>query len=181
MGATELAALSTRLDCRPLIVRISTDLDISADLAWETVKKPETFLYVVRGVMGVRQLDDMPENWGEGLAVRVRLVFFHLIPAWTHEIRLVRIDEAAHEISTNERGGPVRHWNHRIRIQPQQASPLGVGEGSERCRYTDEIEIRAGPLTPLVWFCAHLFFRYRQSRWRKLARHLRSTQASGST
>jgi hypothetical protein len=154
-----------------VIVRVSTDLDISADLAWETVKKPETFLYVVRGVMGVRQLDDVPEDWGEGLAVRVRLFFFHVIPAWKHEIRIVRIDEAAREIYTNERGGPVRHWNHLIKIEPGSA---------ERCRYTDEIEIRAGPLTPLVGLFSHGFYRYRQHRWRKLARRLRSEQAQAS-
>ena len=105
-----------------MIVRVSTDLDISADLAWETVKKPETFRYVVRGVMGVRQLDEIPEDWGEGLTVRVRLYFFHVIPAWKHEIRIVHIDEAAREIYTNERGGPVRHWNHRISIKPQRTN-----------------------------------------------------------
>jgi hypothetical protein len=157
-----------------VIVRVSTGLDIPADLAWETVKKPETFRYVVRGVMGVRQLDDIPDDWGEGLTVRVRLFFFHVIPAWKHEIRIARIDEAAREIYTNERGGPVRHWNHRIKIDPGSAG---------RCRYTDEIEIRAGPLTPLVAGFSQVLFRYRQSRWRKLARQLQvaGAQASGST
>jgi hypothetical protein len=157
-----------------VIVRVSTDLDISADLAWETVKQPETFRYVVRGVLGVRQLDEIPEDWGVGLAVRVRLFFFHVIPAWKHEIRIVRIDEAAREIYTNERGGPVRHWNHRIKIESRSAG---------RCRYTDEIEIRAGPITPLVAGFSQVLFRYRQSRWRKLARRLRAegAQASGST
>ena len=157
-----------------MIVRVSTDLDISAGLAWETVKKPETFQYVVRGIMGVRLLDEIPEDWGEGLTVRVRLFFFHVIPAWKHEIRIVRIDEAAHEIYTNERGGPVRHWNHRIKIDPGSAG---------RCRYTDEIEIHAGPLTPLTGATTHMIFRYRQRRWRKLARALRAgeAQASGST
>jgi hypothetical protein len=162
-----------------VIVRISTDLEIPADLAWETVKKPETFRYVVRGVMGVQQLDEIPEDWGEGLTVRVRLFFFHVIPAWKHEIRIVRLDEAAHEIYTNEHGGPVRRWNHRIRIDR--------GSGG-RCRYTDEIEIHAGLLTPLTAAFTQVLFRYRQRRWRKLARHLRSenaqassAQASGST
>jgi hypothetical protein len=154
-----------------VIVRVSTELDIPAELAWQTVKKPETFRYVVRGVLGVRQLDDVPDDWGEGLTVRVRLLFFHVIPAWKHEIRVARIDEGAREIYTNERGGPVRHWNHRITVVPRSA---------ERCLYTDEIEIRAGPLTPVVWVYAHVFYRYRQRRWRKLARSLRA-QASGST
>lgn len=41
------------------------------------------------------------------------------------------------------------------------------------CHYTDEVEIRAGRLTPLVWLFGHLFFRYRQMRWRTLAPVLR--------
>lgn len=158
-----------------MIVRVSTELDISADLAWETVKKPETFLYVVRGVLGVRQLDEVPEDWGEGLTVRVRLYFFHVIPAWKHEIRIVRLDEAAREIYTNERGGGVRRWNHLLKFESLS---------EQRCRYTDEIEIGAGPLTPFVWLFAHAMFRYRHIRWRRLARRLRSEgvqPASGST
>jgi hypothetical protein len=157
-----------------VIARISTDLDIPADLAWETVKKPETFVYVVRGALGVQQLDEIPEDWGAGLTVRVRLFFFHVSPAWKHEIRIVRLDEAAREIYTNERGGGVRKWNHRLTFEPLS---------EQRCRYTDEIEIGAGPLTPFVWLFAHAMFRYRHMRWRKLARRLRAegAQASGST
>ena len=56
----------------------------------------------------------------------------------------------------------MRNWNHLIRIEPE-------GAGS---RYTDEIEIGAGPLTPLISLYAKLFYRYRQRRWRKLARTL---------
>ncbi len=38
-----------------------------------------------------------------------------------------------------------------------------------RSRYSDVIDIDAGILTPLVWGFAHLFYHYRQMRWRKLA------------
>jgi hypothetical protein len=160
-----------------VIIRLSTDLDIPADLAWETVKKPETFRYVVRGFLGVRQLDEIPEDWGVGLTVRVRLFFFHVIPAWKHEIRIVRLDEDAREIYTNEHGAFVRQWNHLIKVDPA---------GAERCRYTDQIEFRAGIFTPSVWLFTQTIFRHRQRRWRKLARSLRvqhaaSAQASGST
>ncbi len=152
-----------------MIVRLSTDLDIPADLAWETVKKPETFRYVVRGFLGVQQLDEVPEDGGVGLTVRVRLFFFHVIPAWKHEIRIVRLDEAAHEIYTNEQGGPIKQWNHLLKVEPA---------GPGRCRYTDQIDFRAGVLAPSTWLFTQTIFRYRQRRWRKLARSL---QASGKT
>jgi hypothetical protein len=153
--------------------RVSTDLSIPADLAWATVKRPDTFAYITRGVLGVRPLDDdIPEVFEQGFVVRVRLWFFHVLPAWKHEIEVVRLDDATRELYTNERGGPVRGWNHLIKVE-------AVGS---RSRYTDSIDIEAGPLTPIVWLYAQLFYRYRQHRWRKLARRLRAPQpASGNT
>jgi len=44
--------------------------------------------------------------------------------------------------------------------------------GPWRSHYTDEIDIGAGALTPFVWAYAHLLYRYRQWRWRRLARTL---------
>jgi hypothetical protein len=148
-----------------LTVRISTPLATSADRAWETVLKPETLVYITRPLLGFRPLGHLPERLGEGQAVRVRLIFFNILPAWEHEIRIVRLDGVAREIYTNERGGPIRTWNHLIKIEPTSA---------ERCRYTDQINISAGSLTPLIWLYAQLFYRYRQMRWRKLARSLQA-------
>jgi len=41
-----------------------------------------------------------------------------------------------------------------------------------RCGYTDQIDIQAGILTPPIWLFAHIFYRYRQRRWRHLVRAL---------
>jgi hypothetical protein len=153
-------------------VRVSTDLESSADRVWAQLKKPETLVYVTRGVLGFRPLDDVPDRFEEGWVIRMRLLFFHFISAWKHEIRVVRIDEQAHEIYTNERGGPIRKWNHLLKVEPRS---------ERRCRYTDAIEIGAGLLTPSVWLYAQLFYRYRQLRWRKLARSLPVQVDSGST
>jgi len=100
-----------------VIARVSTGLECSAEQAWETVQKPETLQYITRGVLGFRALDDLPERFGAGTVVRVRLFFFHVIPAWKHAIAIVRLDPERREIYTNERGGPVRDWNHLIRVE----------------------------------------------------------------
>lgn len=141
-------------------VRVSTHLDVPADRAWELARRSDTFRYVTRGVLGFRSSEPLPEVWRQGGASRGRLVLFHLVPGWTHEIRITAVDSRAREIRTQEAGGPVTAWNHRIRIQPE-------GDG---CRYTDEVRISAGMLTPLVWAYARVVFRYRQMRWRRLAR-----------
>ena len=92
------------------------------------------------------------------------------MPAWRHEIHIARVDDASREIQTAEHGGSIKQWRHRITVDER---------GPYRSQYTDEIDIRAGVLTPFVWAYAQLLYRYRQMRWRRLARLLRD-QPSGS-
>jgi ligand-binding SRPBCC domain-containing protein len=146
-----------------VLVRVTTRLPAPADLVWDTVKQTDTLRYITRGLLGFRVEGGTPERLAEAQTYRMRLLFFGLLPAWKHEIHVTRLDEAGHEIRTEERGGPVRAWRHRITVDE---------EGWGSTRYLDEIDIRAGVLTPLVWFYAQLFYRYRQMRWRRLARRL---------
>jgi hypothetical protein len=148
-----------------VIARVSTNLDCSPERAWDAVQRPETLQYITRGLLGFRALEELPEQFGPGTVLRVRLFFFHVLPAWQHEIAIVRLDPERRELYTNERGGPVRDWNHLITVEALPGAP-----GS--ARYTDEIDIKGGPLTPLVWLYAQLFYRYRQRRWRRLAQTL---------
>jgi hypothetical protein len=132
--------------------------------------KRETFLHVTRGLLSFTGSDKWPAEFHEGELIETRLLFFGLLPAWQHRLLVVSVDDERRELLSRESGGPVRRWNHRIAIEP---------DGENTCRYTDEIEIEAGVLTPLVWAYAHLFYRYRQMRWRALAAGLaRAPQAA---
>jgi ligand-binding SRPBCC domain-containing protein len=146
-----------------MLVRVTTHLPAPRDLVWDTVKQTDTLRYITRGLLGFRVDGGTPERLAEAETYRMRLLFFGVLPAWKHEIHVTRLDDAAHEIRTEERGGPVRTWRHRITVDE---------EGWGSTRYLDEIEVSAGVLTPLVWFYAQLFYRYRQWRWRRLARTL---------
>ncbi len=146
-----------------MIARISTDLDAPAGRVWALLRRKETLLYVTRGLMRFSGAERWPEEWREDKEAVGRIWLFHVIPGWRHRIRLVSAAEERHELRTEERGGPVEVWNHRL-----QVTPLSSGHS----RYTDEIEIRAGALTPVVWAFAHVFYRYRQARWRALAKVL---------
>lgn len=146
-----------------MIVRVTTELDAPADKVWALLKRKQTLLYVTRGLLGVPDAGEWPEEHREGIEVRGRLWFFHAVPGWEHEIRVESVDEDRLEVRTREGGGPVKTWNHLLKVEPL---PGG------RSRYTDEIEIRAGSMTPVVWAFAQLFYRYRQARWRSLARVL---------
>jgi hypothetical protein len=147
-----------------MLARISTELDALASVVWAALKRKATFLHVTRGMLGFVGSGGWPDEFEEGQRESTRMLFFGLIPApWMHELRIVRVDDGAREMRSNEGSGPVRVWNHTLLVEPL---PGG------RSRYTDEIEIKAGPLTPVVWAFARLFYRYRQARWRGLARLL---------
>ncbi len=144
------------------VVSVSTKLDAPADLVWETLKKTELLLYVMRPLLTVR--GDLPKSCRDAQVVRIeRLMLFGVVPLWGHEIHIVRFDDEKREATTSERGGPITKWEHSIKVEP-------LSEAS--CRYTDEIDVEAGRLTPLVRLFAELFYRYRQARWRALARVL---------
>ena len=56
---------------------------------------------------------------GPGGVVRIeRMLLFCVIPAWSHELRMVRFDEDQRELLSNEHGGAVKVWNHYIKVEP---------------------------------------------------------------
>lgn len=146
-----------------MIARIDTYLPASAEKVWRILLRRDTFLHITRGMLGFRGSDAWPEMFREGTVIHTRLLFFHVIPGWKHTLRVVRVDQDALALDSEEGGGILKQWNHRIRLEPRT---------DDRCRYTDEIDIEAGLLTPLIWAWAHVFYRYRQHRWRKLVRAL---------
>ena len=81
-----------------------------------------------------------------------------MIPGWTHHITVRRLEPT--EIYTNEHGGPVTVWNHRLTFEP-------IDE--HRCRYTDEIETDDGIKGWGTRLFIRLMFAHRHRRWRMLA------------
>ena len=146
-----------------MVVKVHTQLPTSADHAWRVLSRHDTFPYATRGAFCYADADRYPEELHEGQEIQTRILFFHSIPAWGRHLRLVRVDEKRREILSEERGSFIRAWNHRIHVEPGN---------TVCCRYTDEIEIRASILAPLVWAFAHLTLRHRQLRLRRLFRWL---------
>jgi ligand-binding SRPBCC domain-containing protein len=127
----------------------------SADVVWETLQRPETLEYITRGMIAIDPVD-IPDPIQEGSVARMRVKILNLPPPMDYEIRLERIDPVARELLTNEHGGMIKSWIHRITVEPLSAG---------RCVYTDQIDIDAGPMTVVVWAYAQVFYRVRQRRW----------------
>jgi hypothetical protein len=65
-------------------------------------------------------------------------------------------------------GQLVRTWDHLITVEPADSAP---GQRTPRTRYIDQVDVDAGALTAPVWLWAHLLYRWRQRRWRRLIAH----------
>lgn len=147
-------------------IHVETELDAAAERVWHAIQHPVTFTYVCRGLFGIPQLAGRSEPCQEGETGTGRLFLFHFIPFSRHTINVAGIDEESMTMTTREHGGMLRTWNHTL-----HAEPLPDG----RTRYSDTVEIDAGMLTPVVARVAVGIYRYRQRRWRRLARrHLQS-------
>lgn len=143
-------------------ISISSNINIPADEAWTLVKRSSTLLYVTRGLMGFKSLSaNLPFEWQQGSTEKLRIMLFGIIPAWIHQINFKAISDSRMTMLTHESGGVVKTWNHNISIK-------SVDNNS--CFYTDDVEIRAGVFTLLIWLYAHVFYRYRQLRWRFLVK-----------
>ena len=147
-----------------MLVQTSTMLNISASGAWELLKLRDTFLYVTSPAIRFDGAEDWPQTLmsTEVAFTTVAYPLRHL-PGSAHTVRIVRVDEEAMEVDTEEFGGLIRTWNHSMKIEPISPS---------RCRYSDRVVLDAGLLTPFFWLFASLFYAYRQSRWRRLTSSL---------
>jgi hypothetical protein len=146
-------------------LRVQSILGCSRDRAWDLVQTTGLLVHVAWPILVFRPAPghSLPPVWSEGDALELRLFIFGLLPLGEHTIRVERIDPESCEIQTRESGGLTRRWDHRISLQ-------AIGE--DQTLYTDEVALDAGRVTPLVARVAGFFFRYRQTRWQRLAKGL---------
>ncbi len=146
-------------------VHVETHLDCAPHKVWAEVQRSALLLEVARPVVAVRPLDgeQFPDRWQQGSTLQCRSYLFGLIPLGTRTLYFETIDDDAREIQTRERDRIVRTWDHLDSVQ---------SAGDDSTLYSDDIEIEAGLLTPLVGLFAHCFYRHRQRRWRRFARRL---------
>ena len=145
---------------RARTIRRSTPLDAPVDVVWAAVRTPQAFRFVTRGLVDWRPIRGRTEPWREGEEATGWLRLGGVIPFSRHRIRVAVLDDRERLLRSDESGGAIRSWRHDIRVEPVD---------SDRTRYTDVIEIDAGPLTAFVAAFAWVFYGVRQRRWRTLA------------
>jgi len=130
---------------------------------WDAIQQPGTFRYVTRGVLGFPALRGREAAVEQGESVTGWLLLFHVLPLHRHTIRIVRLDPEDRTMETEEGGGVLHRWHHRLRAEP-------LPDGTTR--YSDTVDIDAGRLTGVVATTSTWLYRYRQRRWQRLVRTL---------
>ncbi|PIE71277.1 MAG: hypothetical protein CSA22_03150 [Deltaproteobacteria bacterium] len=144
-----------------MFVQISTQLNCTESELWEKLSKQESLQFIASPVLAFVSMNrgTLDSKWAVGHKYLFKLYLLHFIPLGVHAIRLVKIDRNQNIISSHERGLLTPVWNHKITFK--EIKPGLVS-------YRDEIEIGAGWLTPFVCVFAHVFYRHRQRRWKRL-------------
>ena len=144
-----------------MLARISTVFECTEKQLWDKIAEPQSLQYVAAPLLRFEPLvaGELDGEWIAGKTYVVRLSALGFLPLGRHRLKVVAIDRTTNTIESQESGTLARVWNHTIRFHPAGAGQL---------HYTDEIEIRAGLLTPFIWAFAHLFYRHRQRRWKQL-------------
>lgn len=157
VGLPRPAAASA--DLGPRVVRSSV-LPLPADRVWLLMRRTNTMLYVLRGLLDFPLLRARrrPITEGESGSGSVRL--FHLVPVARWNIHVHTVDADAGVIATEECGSVFRRWAHTLRVEPVDAAS---------CRYADIVEVDAGVFTPVAVPMVGAIFWYRHRRWRRLA------------
>jgi hypothetical protein len=146
-------------------VYVETILECPPERVWAEVQTSRLLQEVIYPLLKFTPLPGMafPEKWQPDSIVLGSGYAFSFIPLGIHTLRFECIDARKRQITTRESNFFVRQWDHVISVN---RAPGGS------THYSDEIEIDAGLLTPIVWLYATIFYRHRQRRWRLIARRL---------
>lgn len=144
-------------------VQISTILKDAPDRIWRDVQTSKLLQYIAQPLIVFEPVSPptFPEIWGDG-NYQVRMRLFGVLPLGTQWIVIRHMASSeGYDLLDDGHSNMITRWQHLISLRP-------APEGSTL--YTDTVNIDAGWLTFGVWLFANIFYRYRQSRWRRLVR-----------
>lgn len=145
-----------------MLVIVKSVLNCNSGRLFNEVKKSKSFLYICKPLVQFLPLpaQPFPEEWKEGKYwVKVYLLGF--IPFGKQWI-VITIDQNQKHIRDNGYSKFISKWDHHIDL---------TDIGNNQTLYTDTINISAGMFTPFIVLFAHVFYRWRQKRWKKLIKY----------
>jgi hypothetical protein len=142
-----------------MLVKVMSVFNCNTYELFNEVKKSKSLFYIAKPLVKFVQLQNhpLPEQWENGKYL-VKMYLLGFIPFGTQWI-VISVDDDMNRIRDNGYSRVIKKWDHIIHLK---------GIENNKTLYVDTIEIKAGFLTPFITLFAHLFYRSRQKRWKKL-------------
>jgi len=143
----------------------STHIALKPEAVWAEVQTAGLLQHIAWPLVCFIPVDDAAfESFQPGGRYQVKLRLFGMIPLGTQWI-VSSLHEAGgtqwpKRLRDDGYSALISKWDHWITVAPDK-------DGGTR--YSDEVEVSAGALTPFIWAFAQIFYWHRQRRWRGLA------------
>ncbi len=139
-------------------IKITTVIQTDEDNMWAEIKKVSSLVHIASPILIFKppEGDSLPKTWETGIEYCFNLLLLQVIPLGKHYITLTEANK--NRIISHEHSRIISLWVHTITFAQNSTGDID---------YTDQVEIDAGILTLPVWLFSHIFYRYRQYRWRK--------------
>ena len=141
------------------MVRITSIFNCDCEKLFNEIKKTRSLFYIAKPLIKFvhRPYSPLPERWEEG-KYHFKMYLLGCIPLGTQWI-VMSIDESNMCLIDNGYSRLIKNWDHKFFVEKI---------GNKKTLYVDEINIRAGILTPFIVLFGNRFFRIRQRNWKKL-------------
>ncbi len=126
---------------------ITRNYAVSAERLWTDILDPNALADSMKGAVTYVGLPTDPVEVGQQFTVRLKRWGWFPMGNWT--MKVVERDDENFILRSEEWGGPVRLYQHRLSVKPT---------GPESCEYTDHLDVEAGWLTPLVFPMLHKMY-----------------------
>jgi ligand-binding SRPBCC domain-containing protein len=149
-------------------VSISTIISLPPEEVWQRIQTHELLTYIAAPLIHFRLIDpETAPQFIEGDRFLVSMRLFGILPIGNQWIvptlHLAKDGEWPKKLRDNGYSALIKTWDHWITVEP---------DGQGNTLYCDEVEVKAGLLTPFIWVFAHIFYSHRQRRWRALAQRI---------
>jgi hypothetical protein len=144
----------------------STHIALEPETVWAEVQTAGLLQHIAWPLVRFIPVDEAAfESFQPGGRYQVKLRLFGMIPFGTQWI-VSSLHEAdgtqwPKRLRDDGYSALISKWDHWITVAPDK-------DGGTR--YSDEVDVSAGALTPFIWAFAQIFYWHRQRRWRGLAK-----------
>lgn len=137
-------------ESRETVITLRTSSSLTPDEAWARAIAARELIRCSRPLVNI-EFSRPVDRFEAGARYEAKVSFLGITISDRYQMHFLELDEANRTFLTDEAGGAIKSWRHRLRILP---TPTG-------CLFVDEITVKA------PWHLramTKLYYRYRRHR-----------------